>query len=325
MRRRTFLAGSGFLAVSSLAGCTALVASEEARTTPPMEFVPSATAVEEYGGRLQERGYTVWHIDIARLGTQVGELPTVGRAAFESAIPVRAGIAHDDIGIGYGTVEEMLLLGVPQVNSFAAGVDAVGTLVATVTIGAFDRDTVAEQLAEAYPRADYGVTPRFIDDEFAYAVGDGWLVAGFGSAVEAVVDARQGRAIRHVDSEPAIDRIASELSSQTFYSATRFDAHDTTDPADGRFAGQIAEGFGYSVDGGKPSLKGTLVFEESAAIDEPAIARWATSELENVVEPSVSVDDRAVSIEGSGEARPLKFSTMAFHPFAYAAGSGPPN
>lgn len=321
IERRSLLTGIA-CAGMAVAGCAGTIGRGGSDPRPVEQFVPSAAGLgEEYGSVLGEHDYTVWSVDVATIRSELGSMSDEARAVFETPIPVRHDVQHEDAGIDYEAVERILLIGVPTINTFPAGVDHVGHLVATVTIGDFDREPVVETLAGAYPREDDGDVARFIDGEFAYATADGWLAAGFDPAVRAVVDSRRGDADRHVETTPAVETVVDECADTTFYSATSHDRRETTDLENGTFEGQVAKGIGYALAADRPSLEAVLVFDEADSIAEDAVAEWAAETFQNVAEPEISVTDDTVAITGKTDTDPHRFTTMAFYPFMFAGGS----
>lgn len=323
IRRRSLLAGAGIALLSPLSGCAGGLGFGSSGPHPIEQFVPSATALGPYGSTLRENDYAVWGVDVSDIRARLDGMSEDARKTFDTNIPVRDGVAHEDVGIPYDDVDRVALAGTPRVNSLPRGVDHLGMLVASVTTGDFDHETVVDALDGDLLREDYGGVARFLDDGLSYAVDDGWLVTGFDRAVRAAVDSRRGDVDRYVDADPAIDRIVTDLTGTTFFSAMRHDRHETTDVENGTLRGQIAEGFGYSFTDETPTLDAVLVFDDAESIDEGAVTDWARGKLANVPEPNVSVADDAVTVTGETDRDALRFTTFAFVPFVFAEGSAP--
>lgn len=119
----------------------------------------------------------------------------------------------------------------------------------------------------------------------------------------------------------AVERIVDDLADATFSSVTGHERHETTDVEEGVQEGQIAEGFGYTLDEGERSVDVVLVFDDADAVDEEAVSKWADEKLENASDLAVSTDENVARITGDVDTDALGYTTAAFYPFQFADGS----
>ncbi|WEL18578.1 hypothetical protein SVXHr_2428 [Halorhabdus sp. SVX81] len=319
--RRGFVLGSGTVLTAALAGCTAIPGTGGVDPHPVERFVPQATAVSEYGPTLRDNEYTVWSVDAAALRSEVESLSEDARSQFDVEIPARHGVSHSEFGIEYGAVDDIVFLGTPEINAVPRGVDHLGRLVASITVGDFDQGDVVDAVGDEFRRNDDGEVVVFSDGDLSYAAGDGWLVCGFDPVVRTIVDTRRDNVQRYVAVTPAIESIVTTLADATFLSATKHDRHERTDVEDETIEGQVAEGFGYDFTGETASIEAVLVFEDAAVVDEEAVTEWAQETLLNVPEPTVAADGATVTITGDTDTDVLRYATIAFLPFSFATGS----
>ena len=336
VRRRALVAGAGLALMAPLAGCTEAFGQDGrdvvdgSRDSDSVgECIPTPTSVDRYEGQLRDGEYTIWSVDAPALGAWRDSVSDVERGLLDSRIPLRHGLTHEAVGVEHDDVHERIFVGVTRKGSFPVGIDHVGMLAATITVGDFDSEVVTTQLEERFERVDEDTVVRFRDggeatqfEEIGYAVDDGWLLAGFDPIVRAIVKARRGDVDRHVEDDPAVGKTVDALSDSTFYSVTKHDPRETTDVEKGQLKGQITEGIGYTL-GETPSVNAVLVFEDGGSVGKETVFEWADARLPTVSEPTVSTDGNAITI--TGDVDTLGYTNIAFYPFQFADGSARSN
>lgn len=314
---------------STLVGCIGRLQSNEGSggKRPPVErFAPSANSIDQFGSQLQEHGYTVWNVAVSELRSERASLSERGSEVFDAHIPVRYGVAHEEVGIDYESIDELLFLGSPRVNTFRLGMGHLGKFAASITVGDFSRRDVINSIGDRYPRDEHAGVTRFVDEdtpgEIVYAVDDGWLVTGFVPLPSASIDRERGDVNGYVETDPAVGRIVTHLSDTTFFSVTGHERTETTDLEENAIEGTVAEGFGHSLNGGDPSLDAVLVFDSASSIDEELIEEWADVQWGNDIDPSISGEDDTVHVSDDTATDLMDYSaTPAFHPFVLASQS----
>lgn len=154
-------------------------------------------------------------------------------------------------------------------------------------------------------RADH-VLLSASDGSAGVAVGDGSFVgAGLAFAavddarrvLAAVVDAIAGRGPRYVEARSELDAALNALDDGHYVTATTRHPPDEGTPADGVFAGEVARGRRWTVDGATTTGRWVRVFETPSDVPVAAVRAWldAARDDDSRLEPF-----REFTVEASG-------------------------
>lgn len=181
---------------------------------------------------------------------------------------------------------------------------------ATVYVGSFDADSVTGSLEDSgfsrrteheghaiYAASD-GSGPAFgVSDDTVVAATDG---ANGEDVVTTVLDAESGNGDRYVDENEDLKALTDELGEPTYVNGRTRTKVVSTDVESGEFAGEVANGAGFSVDGDTTDVTVALVFDSPEDVSTDEVEQWTeTDTFDTVEDAEVSSSGRVATVTGT--------------------------
>lgn len=316
--RATTAAGVGGL--SATAGCLGFLGGddEEGTTEPEDGGGGTATTVTTTVQQAAESylrwlpapaqfrdsdGYTFFYHDIGGFRQHREQMhKTTYNQGTRVARPVEEAVGMDPRSIG-----EVIQAGM------------AGTKVVT---GEFDAGSIVSGLEERKfeSRETYRDHELFLQlgqDERAIAVSDSSVLicrrSGPNEPVAVarmLVDTRRGEVDRYFDTSEDLRLAVDGLQDATRAGVQTMEPREESEPAQGRFVGNTAFGFGFTVGESTSTMRFTLVFEEAGQADPGAVRTWTDEGLDGLdqyQDYQVQADGRLATITGTIATEKLDF------------------
>jgi len=194
------------------------------------------------------------------------------------------------------------------------GVIQTGMAGTKVVTGEFDAESIVSGLEERKfeSRESYRDHELFLQlgqDKRAIAVGDSSVLVCRRSGpnepvavARMLVDTRRGEIDRYFDVNEDFRLAASGLQDATRAGVQTMEPREESEPARGRFVGNTAFGFGFTVGETTSNMRFTLVFEEVGQADPDQVRTWTNEGLDGLDQYrdyQVQKDGRLVSVTGT--------------------------
>lgn len=218
---------------------------------------------------------------------------------------------EDELGDWYTMMKESTTASLEPASLDFGDVDGVvSASPATVYTGSFDPDGVAAALedsgfSETTQHEGYDIYVG--GGSQAYGVGDDALTVASNAedgegVLKTVIDADEGSEDRYVDDNEDMKALTDVLGERTYVNGRTRAQVASTDTDSGEFAGEVANGGGFDVDGDTTELTVGLVFDAADDASTDDVQEWVDSDtFEDVEDTEVSQSDRVVTVTGTAE------------------------
>jgi len=314
-RRRLIRAGAvaGVGGLSATAGCLGFLGDDEEGTTEPDDSGGSDDGASTATTAVQQeaQGYLRWLPAPAEFVDGDGySLIYHGISGFRDHREQLAKPTYNEGTRIAKSVEE-------TVGMDPRGIDAVlqtGMSGTKIVTGEFDAESIVGKLEERKfesrePYREHEVFLQLGSDKRAIAVNDSSVLICRRSGpnepvavVRMLVDTRLGEVDRYYDASEDFRLAVAGLEDASRAGVQTMDPREESDPARGRFVGNTAFGFGFTVGETTSSMRFTLLFEEAGQADPDRVRTWTDEGLDGLdqyQDYQVEKDGRLVTVTGT--------------------------